>query len=56
MGKKIIPRYGPPKIEPRATLSSCTKAKKLLGWKSKVDFEEGLRIMLKSQIGEKQKI
>ena len=56
MGKKVTPRYGPPKIEPRATLSSCSKAKKLLHWKPKVDFEEGLKIMLKSQTGEKPKI
>lgn len=54
MGKKVTPIHGPAKIEPRATLSSCTKAQKMLGWKPKVDFEEGLRIMLKSQVGEKQ--
>jgi UDP-glucose 4-epimerase len=55
MGKKVKPIYGPAKIEPRATLSSCAKAQKLLKWKAKVDFPEGLKIMLKFQDGEKQR-
>ena len=48
MGEKVTPIHGPAKIEPRATLSSCTKAQKMLGFVPKVDFEEGLKRMLKS--------
>jgi len=46
MGKKIKVVHGPPKIEPRDTLSSCAKAKKLLGYRPKVSFEEGLKMIL----------
>lgn len=46
LGKKIKPIHGPEMIEPKTTLASNTKACKLLGWKPKVKFEEGLRTML----------
>jgi UDP-glucose 4-epimerase len=46
MGKKVKPTHGPARIEPKDTLSSCAKAKKLLGWVPRVSFEEGLKIML----------
>lgn len=56
MGKKVKVTHGPARIEPRDTLSSCTKAKKLLGWKPKINFEEGLKIMLRFQDEKKLKI
>jgi UDP-glucose 4-epimerase len=49
MGKKVKVVHGPARIEPKDTLSSCQKAKKLLGWVPKVNFEDGLKLMLKFQ-------
>lgn len=49
LGKKINPVYGPAVSEPKVTLASNTKAKKLLGWKPKVAFGKGLQIMLKEE-------
>jgi nucleoside-diphosphate-sugar epimerase len=46
MGKKVKPTFGAARIEPKDTLSSCTKAKKLLRWQAKVNFEEGLEMIL----------
>ena len=46
MGKKIKPNHGPEMVEAKATLASNLKARKLLGWKPKVTFEEGLRTMI----------
>jgi nucleoside-diphosphate-sugar epimerase len=46
MQKNIQPIHGPERREPQDTLSSCAKAKKLLGWKPKVSFEKGLKLML----------
>ena len=37
------PTHGPAVIEPKDTLANIKKAKKLLGWKPRVSFEEGLR-------------
>ena len=45
LGKKIKPIYGPTVPEPKATLASNAKAKKLLSWKLKVKFEDGLRMI-----------
>jgi len=53
MRKKVKTTHGPARIEPRATLSSCTKAQKLLGWRAKVDFEEGLKMMLPETVMKK---
>jgi UDP-glucose 4-epimerase len=53
MGKSVKPTHGPARIEPRDTLASCTKAQKMLGWKPKISFEEGLKIMLESPAGGK---
>lgn len=46
LGKDIKPVHGPAAIEPRKTLASNFKAKKLLGWKPTISFEEGLKKML----------
>ena len=46
LGKRIKPIHGPPVIEPGITWASNAKARKLLGWKPRVKFEEGLRTML----------
>jgi len=46
MGKKVEAKHIDEVLEPRVTLSDMTKAKKLLGWKSKVNLEEGLRRLL----------
>ncbi len=46
LGKNIKPIHGPAVVEPRTTLASNAKAKKLLGWKPKVSFEEGIKTML----------
>lgn len=42
----IIPDYIDEVFEPRITLASMNKAKKLLGWKSKTTLIDGLRTML----------
>lgn len=46
LGKNIKPIHGPAVTEPKATLSSNTKAEKLLGWRPKIEFEDGLKKML----------
>lgn len=46
LGKDIKPEHGPAVIEPRFTLASNQKARKLLGWKPKVSFNEGIQRML----------
>jgi UDP-glucose 4-epimerase len=43
MGKEVEPKYINAVFEPRVTLADMSKAKKLLGWKSKVGLEEGLK-------------
>ena len=45
LDKKIKPIYGPAVWEPKATLASNTKARRLLGWKPKIKFEDGLRMV-----------
>lgn len=39
--------YIPPRLEPHDTLADISRAKKLLGWEPKVDFEEGLERTMK---------
>ncbi len=46
MSKHIKPTHGPAVIEPETTLASCRKAKKILGWKPKIKFEEGLKTII----------
>lgn len=46
LGKNINPVHGPPAIEPKKTLASNKKARKILGWTPKVDFEEGVKKMI----------
>ena len=53
MGKNIKPRHGPAIVEPRITLASNAKARKFLGWKPKVNFEEGLKKILLETIDKK---
>lgn len=43
MGKRLEPKRNPPQSEPGQTLADISKAERLLGWKPKVGFEEGLR-------------
>jgi len=47
MGKNTKPKYVPAVLEPRTTLADMSKAKRLLGWKSKVGLREGLERMIK---------
>lgn len=42
MLRPFNPIYGPSVIEPRHTLASNAKAKRLLGWSPKIDFTQGL--------------
>jgi len=46
MGKNITPKHGPAVIEPIITLASNKKAKKVLGWKPLINFEDGVKTML----------
>jgi UDP-glucose 4-epimerase len=46
LGKKIKPIYGPAVPEPKITLASISKAKKLLGWQPKVKFADGLKMVI----------
>jgi len=46
MSKQIIPVHGPEVVEPKSTLSSCRKALKMLRWKPKISFEEGVKTMI----------
>ena len=43
MGKEIEPTELPKQQEPSETLADISKAELLLGWKPKIDLEEGLR-------------
>jgi len=43
MGKRIEPTEIPKQHEPSQTLADISKAERLLGWKPKIDLEEGLR-------------
>jgi len=42
-GSSIEPIHGPPVIEPRNALADVTKSAKILGWKPRMSFEEGLK-------------
>lgn len=44
LGKNIKAKHGPEVPEPKITLADNSKAKKLLGWEPKVDFEKGLQL------------
>ena len=46
MSKYIRPTHGPTVVEPKTTLASNLKAQKMLRWKPKVSFEEGIKTML----------
>lgn len=46
MNKNIKPKHGPAVIEPRITLASNAKARKMLGWKPKFSLEEGIKTLL----------
>lgn len=46
LGKNIKPVHGQKIIEPKNTLASNAKARKLLGWIPKVSLEEGLKTMI----------
>jgi nucleoside-diphosphate-sugar epimerase len=45
MGNETKPKYVDALFEPRITLADMSLAKELLGWKSKVSLEDGLRRM-----------
>ena len=47
MGKNIKPVHGPKVKEPKITKADNKKANRLLGWKPKVKFEEGLEEVIK---------
>lgn len=47
MNKDIKPtHHSPTGVEQRSTLASIAKAKKLLGWRPRVKFEDGLKVTL----------
>ncbi len=46
MGKNIKPTHGQAVVEPRSTLADRTKARDLLGWEPKVNFDTGLKMIL----------
>ena len=50
LDKHIQPTHGPAKIEPRSTLAGNAKAKKLLRWKPKISFEQGLQLTVKTAL------
>jgi nucleoside-diphosphate-sugar epimerase len=43
LNKKIKPIYGPEVAEPKKTLAENSRAKKILGWKPKLNFGEGIK-------------
>jgi nucleoside-diphosphate-sugar epimerase len=47
-GTAIKPEYLPPVIEPKDTLADIRKAERLIGWKPRTLFEEGIRITIHS--------
>jgi nucleoside-diphosphate-sugar epimerase len=47
-GSDIKPTHGPALIEPRATLASLKKIKKLMGWSPKYTLDEGLGLLHES--------
>lgn len=48
MGKSHNPIYGQSVIEPRHTLASNAKAKRMLGWSPKVNFTDGITKVIQS--------
>ncbi len=46
MSKNIKPIHGPEVVEPKITLASRVKARKILGWIPKISFEEGIKTMI----------
>lgn len=46
MKKSIKPIQGPAVIEQKSTLASFAKAKKLLDWQPKINFEDGLKTVI----------
>ncbi len=44
-GSKVVPKHGPPVIEPRNSKADINKAKKLLDWKPEYSFKEGIKEM-----------
>lgn len=46
LGKNIKPVHGPALIEPKETLASNLKARRLIGWKPAVGFESGIKSMI----------
>lgn len=46
MNKNIKPIYGPAVVEPKTTLASNQKAKKILRWNPKISLKEGVKTML----------
>ena len=44
--KHIKPTHGLAVVEPKITLASNVKARKMLGWKPKVSFKEGVKTMI----------
>ena len=47
--KNIKPIHGPAFIESRVSQASNIKARKMLGWKPKIKFEEGIKTMLNTK-------
>lgn len=50
MKKEVTPTRIPTQFEPDQTLADISKAEKLLGWKPKIDLEEGLRLTIEGTI------
>ena len=46
MNKHIKPTHAPEVVEPKTTLASNLKARKMLNWEPKVSFEEGIKTMI----------
>lgn len=47
--RDVIPRHGPPVVEPRETMADVSKIQQLLDWQPKAKFEDALRETIDSQ-------
>lgn len=46
LDKKIKPTHGPAVVEPKKTLASNAKARKMIGWKPTIGFESGIKSLI----------
>ncbi|MDD5177793.1 MAG: GDP-mannose 4,6-dehydratase [Candidatus Nanoarchaeia archaeon] len=54
--KEVTPIHGPSVVEPKCTLADYRKAKEMLDWKPRVQFEDGLRVTYENYLRDQNKV